>query len=167
MSTQDDIAHKIAVEMFGEEGARLMEDKLRLRQAAPAQPVFAAQSLGGYAVKSPTGSVADSMPQIPQEIAQFLGQHGSLNDSLSGEPVAWGWPVVAHMGEVLFEEAKAYGQMVFDHGGWFLIYRFLTRQEAIQKYGAVTAEEHGPRGGWKSVTFGQTLFKHKCLKPSK
>jgi hypothetical protein len=36
--------------------------------------------------------------------------------------------------------------------------KMLTRSKAIELYGEITNEEFGPRGGWKSVTFGDTKF---------
>lgn len=167
--SQDEISYKIAVEMFGKEQADRMREQYK--NAAPTQEPFAPKA-GGAALRSPTGSIpsqtlVNGVPQLPPHIAAFMGPHGSLNDSLSGEPVGWGWPVIGRMGEELWNEAQGYGQMVYDHGQWFLIHRTLTREEAIKKYGPITNEEYGPRGGWKSVTFGSTLFKHKCLKPQK
>jgi hypothetical protein len=50
---------------------------------------------------------------------------------------------------------------------WFLITRKLTREEAIQKYGPISDEEIGPRGGWKSVTFGSTRFCSSYLRPER
>lgn len=60
---------------------------------------------------------------------------------------------------------KKIGYNVFsDHLNVCLIDKFLTRDEAIKKYGEITDEEYGTRGGWKSVTFGETKFNHKLLK---
>lgn len=40
----------------------------------------------------------------------------------------------------------------------------LTREKAIELYGPVTNEEFGPKGGWKSVTFGETKFISRYMK---
>jgi hypothetical protein len=168
----DDIAYKIAVEMFGKETADRMRAEKKATTSAPSAEFT--PKAGGTAIRSPTGSIpanggtlVNGIPQLPPHIAAFMGPHGALNDSLSGEPVGWGWPVIGRMGEELWNEAQGYGQMVYDHGAWYLIHRVLTREEAIKKYGPITNEEYGPRGGWRSVTFGSTMFKHKCLKPQK
>lgn len=41
---------------------------------------------------------------------------------------------------------------------WYLITKTLTRQEAIATYGPETDIERGPRGGFKTITFGTTKF---------
>ena len=43
---------------------------------------------------------------------------------------------------------------------WIYIDRKVTREECIKLYGPITEEVYGPRGGWKSVTFGTTKFIH-------
>ena len=45
-----------------------------------------------------------------------------------------------------------------EDGVWVLICLRLTRAVAEQVYGQVTEEERGPRGGWRSITFGTTRF---------
>jgi hypothetical protein len=39
-----------------------------------------------------------------------------------------------------------------------VVTRKLTREEAAQKYGEITKEGFGPRGGSRSVTFGDKKF---------
>jgi len=48
-----------------------------------------------------------------------------------------------------------------------VIIKTLTRQKAIEKYGVITEEIFGARGGWKSVTFGQKKFLSTYLRPEK
>lgn len=85
-----------------------------------------------------------------------------LYDSYSGKPVAWGFRI---FGNVDFKELRKHGTIESTYPKWVLITKYLTRKEAIQIYGEITAEEFGPRGGWKSVTFGITKFGSKILKP--
>lgn len=106
-------------------------------------------------------------PTIPPHIRDYLGNYTEIEDSASGEPIAWGYPVIAKMGEQLWAETKQFGEMVFDHGQWYLITKVLTREEAVDKYGGIIHEEFGPKGGWKYVQFGQTLFKNKLMAPKK
>lgn len=86
-----------------------------------------------------------------------------LYDSSCGEPVAWGFKITQHLDENRFSALSAYGTLECSYPIWFLIVKTLTRDEAIAKYGPVTAEEFGPRGGWRSVTFGQKRFLSKKL----
>lgn len=81
-----------------------------------------------------------------------------LFDSCCGEPVAWGFEIVRRLGEDRFEALRQFGSLQYGDSKWFLITRELTRAEAIDNYGPITAEEFGPRGGWKSVTFGNKRF---------
>ena len=64
-----------------------------------------------------------------------------LYDSWCGEPIQF----------IHYEDEK-------------LIVTNLTREEAIEKYGLVTNEDFGPKGGWKSVTFGTTKFISKYMR---
>lgn len=57
-----------------------------------------------------------------------------------------------------------YGNIECAYPNWFLITKTLTRDEAIKKYGPMTAEDVGPRGGWRSVTFGNKKFLSKSLR---
>lgn len=65
-----------------------------------------------------------------------------LYDSWCGEPLQFGY----------YENGKP------------IITDSLTREKAIEKYGPITNEEFGPKGGWKSVTFGTTKFISKLMK---
>lgn len=109
--------------------------------------------------------------KIPKEIQQYLGRYGEcLFDGSSNEPVMWGYPVVAHMGERLWEEIQRYGRIEYTHDvpqKVFLITKCLTPKEAEKKYGKVTNLELGPRGGFRSVTYGEKKFRSKFLDPRK
>jgi hypothetical protein len=102
---------------------------------------------------------------IPNKFLSSLDtDETELTDSLSREPVAWGRKIIERLGEDAFNELKTTCGTHFYHGDWFVITKRLTRDDAIEKYGEVTDEEFGPRGGWKSVTFGETKFNTKSLK---
>ena len=85
-------------------------------------------------------------------------------DACCGEPVAWGFKVIRHLGDERFNLLRSKYNLEYVSNGWVLIVKELTRDEAMQKYGAITAEEFGPRGGWKSVVFGEKKFFSKQLK---
>lgn len=87
-----------------------------------------------------------------------------LFDSASGEPVAWGFEIYRRLSEERFDALRQYGALECCYPTWFVIVKRLTRAEAIAKHGEVTGEELGPRGGWKSVTFGTTRFSSGCLR---
>ncbi len=70
------------------------------------------------------------------------------------------------MGESKFNELGKLGNLTFVggyDGNWVIATSELTRSMAIKKYGPVTDEVFGPRGGWKSVTFGKTRFNSRSL----
>lgn len=83
-------------------------------------------------------------------------------DSGCGKPVAWGFKLIQYLSAEKFELLRSHGELACDYSGststWFFIVKRLTREDAIKIYGDVTSEEFGPRGGWKSVTFGTTTF---------
>jgi hypothetical protein len=107
---------------------------------------------------------------IPEKFKPYLGAYGGhLCDGFCGEVIGWGHPVLAHLGEDLWREIQSYGSMecVTDEhlqSKWYLIVKRMTREDAIEKYGPVTDEEWGPRGGWKSVTFGKKKFMSRSFK---
>ncbi len=104
---------------------------------------------------------------IPEKFQEYLGEYGIVEiDAKAKQPVGWGHPLVGKMGEELFEELKQYGTMVYNPktASWGLVTKQLTDDEAIQQYGPITNVEHGPRGGFKSITFGNTTFTSKLFK---
>lgn len=106
--------------------------------------------------------------EIPEKFKGYLGRYGDcFFDSYSGEPISWGYPITKHLGEELWSELAGYGDLQCAHssGNWYLIIKSLTIPEAIEKYGAVTKEERGPRGGFRTVTYGKTQFSSKQLDP--
>lgn len=88
-----------------------------------------------------------------------------LYDSCAGEAVAWGFKLIRRMSDERFQSLHQYGELHCTYPDWFLITRKLTRVEAIARYGDVSDEKFGPRGGWKSVTFGTKRFCSQFLRP--
>lgn len=111
------------------------------------------------------------MTKLPEELVPYLGEYKAcLYDSASSQPVMWGYPVHRHMGEELWAQAQKYGTMECTHDypqKWFLITKYLTVAEARKQYGEVTDLEVGPRGGFRSVTYGEKKFRSKFLDPRK
>jgi hypothetical protein len=107
--------------------------------------------------------------RLPKILEPYLGPYQvCFCDSYSGEPISWGYPVLKRLGPDLWEQAQQHGTMKCDHGldgKWYLIARVLTLSEARKQYGDVTHLEIGPRGGFRSVTFGKTKFCAKELDP--
>jgi hypothetical protein len=83
-----------------------------------------------------------------------------IEDGWCGEPIGWGFRITRHLGEERFRELAKFGNLecLSSSGQWVVMTRKLTREEAAQKYGEITNEEFGPRGGWRSVTFGDKKF---------
>ena len=62
------------------------------------------------------------------------------------------------MGEENFRKLGKFGYLECIYPTWFLITKKLTIKEAVEKYGTITELAVGPRGGFKSVTFGEKKF---------
>jgi hypothetical protein len=109
--------------------------------------------------------------QKPSDFENCLSVFGPVvYDSWCGEPVAWGFKIIRHLGEDLFRELGKHGQLkCVDgfNGSWALVVKTLSRADAITLYGEITNEIFGPRGGWKSTTFGDKKFVSEFLKPEK
>lgn len=86
-------------------------------------------------------------------------------DSHSGKPIAYFRIQKTRIPEELF--SKNYSRMMYSNSNnsWVYLVRKVTREECIELYGPITNEEFGPRGGWKSVTFGTNKFGHDFLRP--
>jgi hypothetical protein len=111
------------------------------------------------------------MENLPQKFEPYLDVNEcAIVDHVAGVPVAHGRKIIAKMGEDLFEELKQYGKLEYilpkegKLGEWYFLSRQLSRSEAAEQFGECTSEVFGPRGGWKSVTFGVTTFGSKLLK---
>ncbi|WEK34678.1 MAG: hypothetical protein P0Y53_19505 [Candidatus Pseudobacter hemicellulosilyticus] len=110
-------------------------------------------------------------PRKPAGFEDSLSSFGAvIFDSYCGEPVAWGFKLTNYLGEDLFNELGKHGRIVCVDGYksvWALVIKTLSREEAATLYGEITNEEIGPRGGWKSTTFGQKTFVNPYLRPEK
>lgn len=87
-----------------------------------------------------------------------------LHDGCCGEPIGWGFLIRRHLGEDRFNALGEYGDLeCITAGSWCLVVRWLTPEEAVAQYGKVTAVERGPRGGFKSITYGAKRFLSRRL----
>lgn len=103
--------------------------------------------------------------QKPNGFEENLGPFGpQLYDTYSGEPVSWGFKIISRMEQEKFEQLRSTSNVECCYPEWYVITKTLTRDEAIQKYGPVTNEDFGPRGGWRSITFGTTTFLSKSVR---
>jgi hypothetical protein len=109
------------------------------------------------------------MKKLPKDLVEYFGCYDAcFYDPICGEPVAWGYPVLRQLGEELWAKAQTLGTLECDHDfdpKWFLITRYLTPAEARKQYGEVTNVEVGPRGGFRTVTYGTKQFFTKRLDP--
>jgi hypothetical protein len=106
--------------------------------------------------------------EMPADLRIFFGGYGpQFHDGYYGEPIAWGYEVLARMSEDRWAKASEYGRLecVHETGDWYLITKILTPEEACAQYGGVTDLELGPRGGFRSVTYGSKKFGSKRLDP--
>lgn len=103
----------------------------------------------------------------PAGYEDVLSDYGPvLHDGCCGEPIAWGFNIRQHLGD-RFGALGKYGTLECVKrfpSQWALVVHTLTREEAIAKYGPITDEEFGPRGGFQSVTFGTKRFFAKQLR---
>ena len=95
--------------------------------------------------------------------SDISGYGPQLYDSYCGEPIGWGYKILRHLGDEKFKEIGQYGKLDCAYPSWFVITHYLNREEAIEKYGNVTGEERGPRGGFQNITFGDKKFCRKEL----
>lgn len=108
--------------------------------------------------------------EIPNKFLPFLSQYGPhVIDKTAQVAVGYGYAIVGEkMGDELWQELSKYGKQVFVNPGpqgyWALITSQLTKEEAIATFGPITNIEYGPRGGWKSTTYGNVKFTDKLMK---
>lgn len=96
---------------------------------------------------------------IPEHLQAYFGPYGpQCFDGNCGEPIGWGYQVISRLGDEKWSEASALGEMWCSYPNWYLLTKRLTHKEAIEKYGKVTDIERGPRGGFRSITFGKKRF---------
>lgn len=97
-----------------------------------------------------------------------LGEYGpQLFDSYCGEPIEWGFKILRRLDEERFNNLRKFGDISYGHSSNiptpFLIVKRLTKEEAIEKYGPITKQEFGPRGGFRTITFGDKTFMQRYL----
>lgn len=90
-------------------------------------------------------------------------------DSSSNEPIAWGFTIISKMDEERFTSLRSSHDVVCFGGTpprWVVVSKWLTAEEAVERYGAVTKIVNGPRGAWKSTTYGATTFTSRHMAPA-
>lgn len=116
------------------------------------------------------------MREIPERYAAYLGPYQEvIYDAACGKPIGWGRYLIAkeRLGNELFDrigkECRGQWQYLqpesFGNRKWALVDRWLTQEEAVELYGSQTAIVLGPRGGFKSITYGTTTFISSKMKP--
>jgi len=95
----------------------------------------------------------------PEGYETDLGSYTELlYDSSCGETVSWGFKILRPLGD-RFNALRQFGKLVcLSPGQWALEVKSLTHEEALEKYGEVTSRPEGPRGGWRSITYGERTF---------
>ncbi len=100
----------------------------------------------------------------PKGFETFLSDYKPcVFDSYCGEPVGWCFAITKNMSDEEFQALGKFGKLECLRPRWYLITIWLTREDAIAKYGKETAREVGARGGIKTITFGSTTFMRKEL----
>lgn len=104
---------------------------------------------------------------LPYGLKEHVGSFRACSfDSHCGEAIGWGYPIHKRLGEELWSKVSQHGDMWCSYPNWYLITHWMTPKEAMKKYGKITSEERGPRGGFRSVTYGSKTFSSKHLDPS-
>lgn len=86
-----------------------------------------------------------------------------LLDSWSGKPIG-SYRLLRNMPSDMFNQNR-HKMFCISVGIWGYLDKVITRDECVKLYGEITHEEFGPRGGWKSITFGTTKFISDYLRP--
>ena len=144
-------------ELQGQECIRL-RDKLREKATERVRPVRPPAN------GSPP---ATDEPKKPEGYEDDLGPYGPVSfDAHCGEPVSWGFKITRRLGEPRFNWLRNnYAMDCHGPGEWVVVTSRLRPEKAVEKYGPVTDVEWGPRGGFRSVTFGDKKFVTKDLRP--
>lgn len=123
---------------------------------------------GNQATPEP-GAAIDHPPKsegLSKELQERygLGKYGPvLIDNGCGEPTAWGHVLGRKLPEREFNELSRYGHLEYGspgklNGSWVLVTKRLTKPEAVARYGPITHEERGPRGGFRYDVYGNKMF---------
>jgi hypothetical protein len=78
------------------------------------------------------------------------------HDYLSDKPIAWGFELLGAASPAEMEALRAYGELRYSSGKWYLVTHQLTRDEAVAAYGPVGAEISCKGATNCSVAFGDT-----------
>jgi len=103
---------------------------------------------------------------IPDKFKHSLGQYGVVITE-GNQDLAWGYPVLGEkLGHEPWEELGKLGRLEFDvpTKAYVLVTKAISDRELSEIYGPLSNVEYGPRGGYKSITFGTTKFKSKLFK---
>jgi hypothetical protein len=113
----------------------------------------------------------------PKGYEPYLGRYGVVVTD-GGVSIGWGFPVIRQMSEEMFRNFPGCPVLVSyksdlyfsalrgeSIGNWVFVTRWLTPQESLKNYGQITKVSLGPRGGWRSVTYGTTTFFDKRMDP--
>lgn len=109
--------------------------------------------------------------RAPLGIKKYLGPlQTCIFDTLSGKCVAWGRKIKDGVSQETMEEIKKIGEVAYIlnddmRHDWYLITKNLAIKEAIAIYGDIKRIQIGPRGGYRTITFGKTTFKSRRLDP--
>jgi hypothetical protein len=123
----------------------------------------------GLTRKEPLKTI--TVPAAPEGYEGSLSGYGPiLFDPSCGEPIGWGFVIRRQLGEEAFNALARYGdlQCLDPRGGpgnWALVVERLTEEKAIEMYGPRTELELGPRGGFKTVTYGTRKFRSTQMRP--
>lgn len=115
--------------------------------------------------------MTEQVPRKPPGYESDLSDFGPcVLDAYCGESVGWGFKIQRRLERDRLEVLRAYGSLECCYSEhlqpqWYLVTHWLSRDEAQRKYGDITHETFGPRGGWKSVTFGTKTFMSHHFKP--
>jgi len=100
--------------------------------------------------------------QRPTEFVKYLGPYEAVGyDAACGEPIAWGFSLRRRLDDAQWNALSEHGEMECFGNSWALVVKRLTHLEAIEKYGGVSECPTGPRGGWRSITYGKRQFLSK------
>lgn len=101
--------------------------------------------------------------ELPDSIKHLFGSYGGV---MGYNTIAWGYRPNTRLSDEQWSEASKHGDwQCIDMGQWVLVTRYLTPEESVMNYGKVTKVLVGPRGGWKSATYGKTEFTFGRLDP--
>jgi hypothetical protein len=96
---------------------------------------------------------------------QCLSELVDVRDESCNEVLFSGRKIIKLMPQHIMDDFRKNNKIIHHgDGNYQVVDNLITREKAIEKYGEISSEEIGPRGGWKSVTFGTTKFTSKLLR---